>query len=207
MTDVGRKAENVEEESDKMKLEVLNEEDGVLEAQLSQANEAVANALRRTMMSSVPTLAIKELHINQNQSGLFDEVLANRMGQIPWKIPQNVDEDDTVHIAVQQEGETTVHAEDIKADNDEAEPVNPDTVIVDLKESQELTLEGEAVLGTGKDHAKHQGGTIGYQKTGDNQFVFRIESTSGYSNKKLLQAAIQEIKADLDEFEEATEEL
>ena len=207
MTDVGRKAENVEEESDKMKLEVLNEEDGVLEAQLSQANEAVANALRRTMMSSVPTLAIKELHINQNQSGLFDEVLANRMGQIPWTIPQNVDEDDTVHIAVQQEGETTVHAEDIKADNDEAEPVNPDTVIVDLKESQELTLEGEAVLGTGKDHAKHQGGTIGYQKTGDNQFVFRIESTSGYSNKELLQAAIQEIKADLDEFEEATEEL
>jgi DNA-directed RNA polymerase subunit D len=190
-----------------VKLEILNEEDGVLEAQLSNANEAIANALRRSMMAKVPTLAIKELHINQNQSGLFDEVLANRMGQIPFTIPENVDEDDTVHIAVQKEGETTVHAEDIKADYDEAKPVNPDTVVVDLKEGQELKLEGEAVLGTGKDHAKHQGGTIGYQKTDDNQFVFRIESTSGYTNQELLEAGIQKIKDDLEKFEEAVADM
>lgn len=190
-----------------MKLEILNEEDDVLELQLSQANEAIANSLRRSMMVKVPTLAIKELHINQNQSGLFDEVLANRMGQVPWTIPENVEEGDTVHIAVQKEGPANVHAEDIKADNDEAEPVNPDALIVELKEDQELTLEGEAVLGTGEDHAKHQGGTIGYQKTGDNQFVFRIESTSGYTNEELLQAGIQEIQEGLDEFEEAVAEL
>ncbi|MFB6100796.1 MAG: hypothetical protein ABEK16_06015 [Candidatus Nanohalobium sp.] len=190
-----------------MKLEILDEEDGVLEAQLSNANEAIANTLRRSMMVKVPTLAIKELHINQNESGLFDEVLANRMGQVPFTIPQNVDEDDTVHIAVQQEGETTVHAEDIKADNDEAEPVNPDALIVELKDGQELTLEGEAVLGTGEEHAKHQGGTIGYQKTDDGQFVFRIESTSGYSNEELLEAGIQQVQNELDEFEEAVQEL
>ena len=186
-----------------MKIEILDEEDGVMEAQLSDANNAVANTLRRAMMTKVPTLAIKELHINQNQSGLFDEVLANRMGQIPFKIPENIDEDDTVHIAVQQGGSGAVHAEDIQADNDEAEPVKPDTLIVELKEDQELTLEGEAVLGTGEQHAKHQGGTIGYQKTGEGEYVFRIESTSGYTNEELLQAAIQEVEDDLDEFEEA----
>jgi DNA-directed RNA polymerase alpha subunit len=190
-----------------VKLEILNEEDGVLEAQLSQANEAIANTLRRSMMVKVPTLAIKELHINQNESGLFDEVLANRMGQIPLTIPENVDEDDTVHIAVQQEGPGAVHAEDIKADNDEAEPVNPEALIVELKEEQELTLEGEAVLSTGQEHAKHQGGTIGYQKTDDGQFVFRIESTSGYTNEELLEAGIQQVKEELDEFEEAVQEL
>lgn len=190
-----------------MKLEILNEEDGVLEAQLSNANEAIANTLRRSMMVKVPTLAIKELHINQNESGLFDEVLANRMGQIPWTIPENVEEGDTVHIAVQKEGPAMIHAEDIKADNDEAEPVNLDALIVELKEDQKLELEGEAVLGTGEEHAKHQGGTIGYQKTGDNQFVFRIESTSGYTNEELLQAGIQEIQEGLDEAEEAVAEL
>jgi DNA-directed RNA polymerase subunit D len=190
-----------------VKLEILNEEEDVLEAQLSQANEAIANSLRRSMMVKVPTLAIKELHINQNQSGLFDEVLANRMGQIPWTIPENVDEGDNVHIAVQQEGPGVVHAEDIKADNDEAEPVNPDAVIVELKEDQELTLEGEAVLNTGQEHAKHQGGTVGYQKTSEGQFVFRIESTSGYTNEELLQAGIQEIQEGLDELEEAVTEI
>jgi len=190
-----------------VKLEILNEEDDVMEAQLSNANPAVANSLRRSMMTKVPTLAIKELHINQNESGLFDEVLANRMGQIPLTIPQNVDEEDTVHIAVQKEGPSTVHASDIKAGNDEAEPVNPDALIVELKEGQELTLEGEAVLGNGAEHAKHQGGTIGYQKTDDGQFVFRIESTSGYSNKELLQQSISEIQDEVDEFEEAVQEL
>ena len=190
-----------------MKLEILNEEDGVLEAQLSQANEAIANSLRRSMMAKVPTLAIKELQITQNQSGLFDEVLANRMGQIPFTVPENVDEEDTVHIAVQQEGPGVVHAEDIKADNDEAEPVNPDALIVELKEDQELKLEGEAVLGKGEEHAKHQGGTIGYQKTDEGQFVFRIESTSGYTNEELLEAGIQQVKEGLDELEEAVAEL
>ncbi|MFB6158261.1 MAG: hypothetical protein ABEJ95_01220 [Candidatus Nanohalobium sp.] len=190
-----------------MKLEILNEEDGVLEAQLSQANDAIANTLRRAMMVKVPTLAIKELHINQNESGLFDEVLANRMGQIPFTIPENVDEDDTVHIAVQQEGPGVVHAEDIKADNDEAEPVNPDALIVELKEDQELTLEGEAVLGTGEQHAKHQGGTAGYQKTDDGQYIFRIESTSGYTNEELLKQGIKQVQKELDRFEEAVKEL
>jgi DNA-directed RNA polymerase subunit D len=190
-----------------VKIEILNEEDGVLEAQLSQANDAVANTLRRSMMTKVPTLAIKELHINQNESGLFDEVLANRMGQIPLTIPDNVDGDDTVHIAVQQEGPGVVHAEDIKADNDEAKPVNPEALIVELKEDQELTLEGEAVLGTGKDHAKHQGGTVGYQKTEDGQYVFRVESTSGYSNEELLKQSIQEVKDELDQLEDAVAEL
>ncbi len=190
-----------------MKLEILNEEEDVLEAQLSQANESIANSLRRSMMVKAPTLAIKELHIKQNQSGLFDEVLANRMGQIPWTIPENVEEGDTVHIAAQQEGPEMVHAEDVKADNDEAEPVNPDALIVELKEDQELKLEGEAVLDTGEEHAKHQGGTVGYQKTDERQFVFRIESTSGYTNEELLKAGIQEIQEEIDEFEEAVAEL
>ena len=190
-----------------MKLEILNEENDVLEAQLSEANPAIANALRRSMTVKVPTLAIKELHINQNESALFDEILANRMGQIPLTIPEEVGEDDTVHIAVQQEGPGIVHAEDIKTGNEQSEPVNPDAVIVELKEDQKLTLEGEAVLGNGAEHAKHQGGAIGYQKTQEGQFVFRIESTSGYTNKELLKQSITEIQNELDEFEQAVQEL
>ncbi|MFB6180598.1 MAG: hypothetical protein ABEJ93_01850 [Candidatus Nanohalobium sp.] len=185
-----------------MNINILEEENGVLKAELEDANPAVANTLRRAMISKVPTLSIKEVYINQNESGLFDEVLANRIGQIPFTIPENVDEEDEVHIAVKQEGPTTVHASDIKADNEEAEPVNPDTVLVDLKEGQELTLEGIATLKTGQDHAKHQGGTVGYEKTGEGEFKFRIESTSGYTNQELLQEATQQVLKDIESFKE-----
>lgn len=188
-----------------MKVEKLEENEDVLEVELSETNDAVANALRRSMMVKVPTLAIKHIEVSKNDSGLFDEVLANRIGQIPFTIPKNVDEEDEVHIAVKKEGPVDVVAGDIQADNDEAEPVNPETVLVTLKESQELELEGVAVLNTGDEHAKHQGGTVGYEKTSEGTYEFRIESTSGYSNEELFNTAVEKVLDEIDQFEDALE--
>lgn len=190
-----------------MNLEVENEENGVAEIRLEDANEAVANTLRRAMMVKVPTLSIQSLDVVKNESGLFDEVLANRVGQVPFTIPENVEGGDTVHVALKQEGPGTVLAEDLKADNDEAEPVNPETVIVELKEDQELEFEAEAELGRGDRHAKHQGGTVGYEKIDDGEFLFRVESTSGYTNEELVETAIQEVIDELDELKEEVEDL
>lgn len=190
-----------------MNIEVEEEGEDVLELRLEDSNEAVANTLRRAMITKVPTLAAQELEVKKNESALFDEVLANRVGQVPFTIPDNVEEGDTVNIALKQEGPGTVLAEDLQADNDEAEPVNPETVIVDLKEDQELEFEADAELGRAHEHAKHQGGTVGYEKVDEGEFLFRIESTSGYSNMELVQAAVDEVKKDLDEFENAVENL
>jgi len=190
-----------------MNVEVEEENDQFIKIRLSDANEAVANTLRRAMMTHAPTLAVKHIDVVKNESGLFDEMLANRIGQVPFTIPQNVEEDDTVHIALKQEGEGQVVAEDLKTDNDEAEPVNPEALIVDLKEDQAVELEGEAVLGRGEEHAKHQGGTVGYEKVDDGEFVFRVESTSGYSNRELFEHAVKEVENQLDEFEQAVAEL
>jgi len=189
-----------------VELETVEENEEVLKLKLTDANEAIANSLRRAMMVKVPTLATKTLEISANDSPLFDEILANRVGQIPFTIPQNVEEGDTVHLALKQEGPTTVTANDISANNDEAEPVN-DAKITELDEDKKLEFEAEAELQTGETHAKHQGGTIGYEKTNEGEFLFRIESTSGYSNKDLLQAAIDVIREDLAEFEERVEDL
>jgi len=190
-----------------MNIEKLEEENGALKLEVDGINEAIANSLRRAMMVKVPTLAVKHLDVVSNESGLYDEMLANRVGQIPFEIPENIDEEDEVHIALKQEGPGTVLAEDLKANNDEAVPVNPEAIIVDLKEDQELEFEAAAVLNTGEEHAKHQGGTVGYEKLDEGSFRFRIESTSGYSNEDLFEQAIEEIRRDLDGFEEAVSEL
>jgi len=184
-----------------MNIELGNEENGALEATLKDSYPAVANALRRSMMTKVPTLAIKEIHVVKNESGQFDEMLANRLGQVPFTIPEGFDEEDTLHIAIKKEGPVKVKSGDIQTDIDEAEPVNEKIDIVTLKEDQDLELEAEAVLGTGDEHAKHQGGTVGYEQDGDD-FIFRIESTSGLSNKELLKRSIEELQNELDSFEE-----
>ena len=190
-----------------MDIETVKETDDVLKLRVEGINEAIANSLRRSMIVKVPTLAVKELHINKNESGLLDEILANRVGQIPFTIPKNVGEEDEVNIALKQEGPGTVLAEDLKADNDEAEPVNPEAVIVKLKEDQELEFESVAVLGRGEEHAKHQGGTVGYEQEEEDIFLFRVESTSGYSNEELFSQAVDELRRELNEFEEAVEEI
>ena len=185
-----------------MNLEV--EEDGeVLKARLEDANPAVENALRRAMMARVPTVAVKHLDVVKNESGLFDEDLANRVGLVPFQIPENFEEGDTIHVAVKKEGPGKVKSGDFQTDS-EAEPVDDEIDIVTLKENQDLEFEAEAVIGYGRDHAKHQGGTVGYRKEGDD-FIFQIESSSGYSNRELINKAVEVLKEDINQFEDQLE--
>ena len=49
------------------------------------AEPPLVNALRRILISEVPTMAIEKVTIIQNTSVIPDEVLAHRMGLIPIK--------------------------------------------------------------------------------------------------------------------------
>ncbi|MDY6777951.1 MAG: DNA-directed RNA polymerase subunit D, partial [Candidatus Nanohaloarchaea archaeon] len=111
-----------------------------------------------------------------NTSGLFDEMVAHRIGMIPWRFPQdeyNVREECDcdgegctqcrVEFVLKKEGEGTVYASDLKPTDKEVETPNPDTVIVKLLEEQEVNLEARARLGYGTDHAKFQAANVSYK--------------------------------------------
>ena len=48
------------------------------------ANESLINAMRRSIRE-IPTLAIDEVEIIKNDSALYDEFLAHRIGLVPLK--------------------------------------------------------------------------------------------------------------------------
>ena len=48
----------------------------------SEISESLANAIRRSV-SEVSTLAISEVEIFKNDSALYDEMLAHRVGLVP----------------------------------------------------------------------------------------------------------------------------
>jgi DNA-directed RNA polymerase alpha subunit len=49
-----------------------------------EISESLANTIRRSL-AEVPTLAVDEVEIFKNDSALYDEVLAHRIGLIPLK--------------------------------------------------------------------------------------------------------------------------
>ena len=65
----------------KMEVKELNDEEIVFD--LFDIEPPLANALRRILISEIPTMAIEFVRITQNTSIIPDEVLAHRLGLIP----------------------------------------------------------------------------------------------------------------------------
>lgn len=131
---------------------------------LKNANPALANALRRIMVDSVPTMAIEEVEFSQNGSALYDEMLAHRLGLIPLttdlkgydvRLPgDELSAKNSVKLSLKAKGPCTVYAEELKSKDPKIKAAFPKTPIVKLLKGQELEFEAVAVLGTGKEHVK-----------------------------------------------------
>ncbi len=129
-----------------------------------------ANALRRTMLADVPTFAVDEVEFFENDSALFDEIIAHRIGLIPLTTPVerfSLDalelDDYTVTLSLEAEGPGIVYSGDLKSSDDGVKPANENIPIVKLAEGQRLTLNAYARLGRGKDPAKWQPGFVYYK--------------------------------------------
>jgi DNA-directed RNA polymerase I and III subunit RPAC1 len=62
-----------------------------IEFDLIGLDASIANAIRRTLMAEVPTVAIEEVFVWNNTSIVVDEVLSHRLGLVPLKIdPEKV---------------------------------------------------------------------------------------------------------------------
>ena len=127
---------------------------------------AFANGIRRAMVADVPTMAIDTVRFIENTSVMFDEQLALRFGLIPLTTPPEGEfaEDDVVTLSIDVEGPGTAYSGDLVSSEDLVQPADENVPIIELKDGQRLEAEADAVMSTGKDHAKHQGGVgVGYR--------------------------------------------
>src|SRR3989344_4783724 len=77
-----------------------------------EANETLANAIRRSV-SEIPTLAVDEVEIYKNDSALYDEMVAHRIGLIPLKTEKGMSSKTKIELKLVKTGPCTVYSGDL----------------------------------------------------------------------------------------------
>jgi len=130
---------------------------------LTDIEEEIANALRR-YVNQIPVLAIDEAEISMNDSPLYDETIAHRLGLIPLRAKGVVNEKTTAALKLFSKNQGYVYSRDIRGT---AEVVYKEMPITILKEGQEMKVNLFARAGKGEEHSKFSPGIIFYRNTFD----------------------------------------
>lgn len=146
-------------------VEFVDHDDRKARFVVRNISPAFANAIRRSMLADVPTMAIDTVRIIENTSVMFDEMIGLRLGLIPLESPPGEFEiGESVSLSLDVSGEATAYSGDLVSADDSVSVADENIPIIDLNEGQRLELEAEAVLDVGSEHVKHQGGVaVGYR--------------------------------------------
>lgn len=133
------------------------------------------NAIRRLVLSDVPTLAVDFIHVYDNTSSVFDEILAHRLGLVvlesstalkKLRSPEeckDADESDescfvtlvlNVELSEKEQQGRYVLAGEISVDPNITRIVYPETPLLYLIPGQRVHTVAYARLGRGREHSK-----------------------------------------------------
>lgn len=164
-----------------MEIEILEMAERKAKFILKNSSPAMANALRRTLLSDIPKMAIDkvEFHLGPIMEGekeyesntpLFDEIIAHRLGMVP--VPTDLDlfvpQDQctchgegcpncTIMYSLNKHGPCTVYSGDLMPLGNPDLKVKDEFIpLVELTDGQAVMIYAIAVMGTAKKHVKWQ---------------------------------------------------
>ena len=150
-----------------MEIEVRSQKDNEMIFIVRDAEVPFINAIRRVAMVNVPKIAIEDVNILVNDSAMFNEVLAHRLGLTPLvsdldaleglSLPEDDDWEEFsngIMFYLKEVGPKVVYSKDLKSSDSRIKPVYDTIPLVKLKEGEKLDIEAVAKVGYGKEHAK-----------------------------------------------------
>lgn len=168
-------------------IKIINKSDEkiILKADMSAS---IANAIRRSA-NLIPILAIDSLEISKNDSALYDEMIAHRVGLVPLKnedlrLPKECDCEKeegcgkcSIKLKLSIQGPCSVYSTDMSPKN----MVLYKMPLTLLEKDQELEFVAVAKMGVAIKHAKFSPGLIYYRYSED------LEKEDDESFKKILE--------------------
>jgi len=150
---------------------------------------SLANAIRRSVLE-IPVMAIDEVEISKNDSALFDEILAHRLGLIPIKTKKISSKE--IKFKLSEKGPKMVYSTDLKPNED----IIYKMPIVLLEEGQEIQLVATAKFGKGIEHVKYSPGMIYYNYNIDEDILDFVhideEGKVNYDEKEIKERCSDE---------------
>jgi len=159
-----------------MKIEKLSwdKKNNKLVFLLKDAEEGFANAIRRLVAEEVPTLAVEDVEIKENNSALYDEMIALRLGLCPIKTDLKSYElkekckcggegcaKCELKIVLKGSKKGYVYATEAESKDPKCTFVYKSPV-VKLLPKQKIEMQMTAILGRGREHTKWSPGWIWY---------------------------------------------
>ena len=130
----------------------------------AEISDTLANSIRR-YINQIPVLAVDEVEISRNDSPLYDETVAHRIGLVPLKADKSANVEKTsgkLKLEVKKEG--IVYSGEIKG---QPAVVYKSVPITALAKNQELQLTATVKAGKGFEHAKFSPGIMFYRNVSE----------------------------------------
>lgn len=183
--------------------------------EFKDTHNSIINSIRRTIIDEVPTFAIEDVEVVLNESPLYDETIAQRLGLVPLKTDlesYNLKKDCTcggvgcalceVKLSLAVEGEGYVLSSELKSDDPQIVPVDTQIPITKLFGNKKIELNTRAELGTGREHAKWSPAHVYLRETNNNSIELVIESHGQLEVKTMYNKALDILVDKINKLEE-----
>ena len=136
-------------------MEIINKEKNkcIFKAKIE---DSLVNSIRR-YVGQIQIAAIDSVEISKNDSPLYDETVAHRLGLIPLK--KNAKKEGKMKLQSSEKG--FVYSGSLKGDFEVVYDKMPITL---LNKGQEIEITANVVKGKGQDHAKFSPGMMNYRE-------------------------------------------
>ena len=136
-----------------MEIELKSQSNDEIVFIVRDAEVPFINAIRRCAMVNVPKIAIEDVNIMRNDSAMFNEVLAHRLGLTPLvsdldaleglSLPEDDDWEEYTNgimFHLNEVGHKVVYSKDLISSDSKIKPVYDTIPLVKLKEGEKLNI-------------------------------------------------------------------